>query len=79
MAVLMDELTAARIEPLLLPLPADERALTGREPGPHESGRHRHDGGSCPEVRAERANARTPVPRGNRDVVRVVAAEGAAA
>ena len=28
MAVLMDELAAARIEPLLLPLPADERALT---------------------------------------------------
>ena len=28
MVVLMDELTAARIEPLLLPLPADERALT---------------------------------------------------
>jgi len=28
MSVLMDELAAARIEPLLLPLPADERALT---------------------------------------------------
>jgi AraC-like DNA-binding protein len=28
MAVLMDELASARIEPLLLPLPADERALT---------------------------------------------------
>jgi len=28
MSVLMDELVAARIEPLLLPLPADERALT---------------------------------------------------
>lgn len=28
MAVLMDELAAARIEPLLLPLPVDERALT---------------------------------------------------
>ncbi len=28
MSVLMDELAAVRIEPLLLPLPADERALT---------------------------------------------------
>jgi len=31
MAVLMDELAAARVEPLLLPLPADERALTAAQ------------------------------------------------
>ena len=31
MAVLMDELSAARVEPLLLPLPADERALTAAQ------------------------------------------------
>src|SRR4029453_8057815 len=33
MGVLMDELTTARIEPLLLPLPADERALTAANRG----------------------------------------------
>jgi AraC-like DNA-binding protein len=31
MAVLMDELSAARIEPLLLPLPVDARALTAAQ------------------------------------------------
>jgi quercetin dioxygenase-like cupin family protein len=79
MAVLMDELETADIEPLLLPLPQDSRALGAAQWGVGQSGGWRHINGVGSPLRTEHQDARAGVPRRNRDAIRIVAAESKAA